>query len=317
MEETISEFSKSIGSFCNHLQSSCDALKQSIDRRPIPLDSASSTYIQCLNRRVASASSDLNLLESMAFGTVSFEELLGHCNEVYKSSENRILEFQDRLRSFGYVPAEVEIDDEADLSISMELGLNLKDEMDPSAAYNGPVSVASSIMKSLEEDPLMDESLSLKSLGLSDVCLATLAAEANSKINDPDISMRDTKMYYGDKLHNMKSLDQNTGNMELIEGELKPAEALRAVVKASKDDYESLPSYMKSLTSWEDLLAAVEKINSSLKMKDKTKGNNYFRQDEITSMDLGPKARTYLLLLTRMNQLAVETVDGLISYKVL
>jgi hypothetical protein len=32
---------------------------------------------------------------------------------------------------------------------------------------------------------------------------------------------------------------------------------------------------------------------------------------------LGPKARTYLLLLTRMNQLAVETVDGLISYKVL
>ncbi|KAG5252960.1 hypothetical protein OIU76_021200 [Salix suchowensis] len=317
MEETISEFSKSIGSFCNHLQSSCDALKQSIDRRPIPLDSASSTYIQCLNRRVASASSDLNLLESMAFGTVSFEELLGHCNEVYKSSENRILEFQDRLRSFGYVPAEVGSDDEADLSISMELGLNLKDEMDPSAAYNGPVSVASSIMKSLEEDPLMDESLSLKSLGLSDVCLATLAAEANSKINDPDISMRDTKMYYGDKLHNMKSLDQNTGNMEVIEGELKPAEALRAVVKASKDDYESLPSYMKSLTSWEDLLAAVEKINSSLKMKDKTKGNNYFRQDEITSMDLGPKARTYLLLLTRMNQLAVETVDGLISYKVL
>ncbi|KAJ6778580.1 SPINDLE AND KINETOCHORE-ASSOCIATED PROTEIN 3 [Salix koriyanagi] len=291
MEETISEFSKSIGSFCNHLQSSCDALKQSIDRRPIPLDSASSTYIQCLNRRVASASSDLNLLESMAFGTVSFEELLGHCNEVYKSSENRILEFQDRLRSFGYVPAEVEIDDEADLSISMELGLNLKDEMDPSAAYNGPVSVASSIMKSLEEDPLMDESLSLKSLGLSDVCLATLAAEANSKINDPDISMRDTKMYYGDKLHNMKSLDQNTGNMELIEGELKPAEALRAVVKASKDDYESLPSYMKSLTSWEDLLAAVEKINSSLKMKDKTKGNNYFRQDEITSMDLGMYCR--------------------------
>ena len=41
----------------------------------------------------------------MAFGTVSFEELLGHCNEVYKNSENRILEFQDRLGSFGYVPA--------------------------------------------------------------------------------------------------------------------------------------------------------------------------------------------------------------------
>lgn len=31
----------------------------------------------------------------------------------------------------------------------------------------------------------------------------------------------------------------------------------------------------------------------------------------------GPKARTYLLLLMRMNQLVVETIDGLISYKVL
>jgi hypothetical protein len=41
----------------------------------------------------------------MSFGTVSFEELLGHCNEVYKNSENRILDIQDRLRSFGYVPA--------------------------------------------------------------------------------------------------------------------------------------------------------------------------------------------------------------------
>lgn len=49
---------------------------------------------------------------------------------------------------------EIEIDDEADLSVSMALGFNLKDEMDPSAGYNEPVSVASSIMKSLEEDPL-------------------------------------------------------------------------------------------------------------------------------------------------------------------
>ncbi|CAK7342169.1 unnamed protein product [Dovyalis caffra] len=396
MEETISQFSKTTAAFCNHLQSSCDALKQSVDRRPIPLDSASSTFIQCLNRRIASASSDLNLLELMSFGTVSFEELLGHCNEVYKNNQNRILEIQDRLGSFGYVP-EVEID-EVDLNTPMAQGFDLKDELDPYSAYNGPVSVASSIMKSLEEDPLMDESLSLKSLGLSDVCLATLASEgsllllpdrhANSKMDDPDISMKETIKCYGDNLHNMKSPDQDAANMGVIEGELKPAEALRAFVKASKDDYESLPSYVKSLTSWElkldiitsvgflndsafpsllswrmytisrkynwtamrfvvlDLLIAVEKINSSLKNKDKTEGSNYFRQDEIESMDLGllralsfstlemdlqmrdsnlrsqpkksrPKARTYLLLLIRMNRLAIEATDGLISYEVL
>lgn len=32
---------------------------------------------------------------------------------------------------------------------------------------------------------------------------------------------------------------------------------------------------------------------------------------------IGPKARSYLLLLVRMKRLVVETVDGLISYRVL
>lgn len=71
------------------------------------VDSASSTFVQCLNRRVSSTSSDLNLLESMSFGTVSFEELLGHCNEVYKKNQVDILELEDRLKSFGYVPGMV------------------------------------------------------------------------------------------------------------------------------------------------------------------------------------------------------------------
>ncbi|KAK8565680.1 hypothetical protein V6N12_059235 [Hibiscus sabdariffa] len=76
MEELITNLSKSLGSFCNHLQSSCDALKQSVDRRPIPLDSASSTFVQCLNRRVSTATVDLNLLDSMSFlrGTLRYDE---------------------------------------------------------------------------------------------------------------------------------------------------------------------------------------------------------------------------------------------------
>nr|GMD83353.1 Angiomotin like [Ipomoea batatas] len=103
MEASIRKFSKTVAAFCNHLQTSSDALKQSVDRRPIPLDSASTTFVQCLNRRVSSASSDLNLLESMSFGTVSFEELLGHCNEVYKKNQNDLLFLQDHLRSLGYI----------------------------------------------------------------------------------------------------------------------------------------------------------------------------------------------------------------------
>ncbi|KAK3227105.1 hypothetical protein Dsin_006967 [Dipteronia sinensis] len=52
MDESISNVCRSLGWFCNHLDNTCDALKQSLQRRPIPLDSASSTFIQCLNRRV-------------------------------------------------------------------------------------------------------------------------------------------------------------------------------------------------------------------------------------------------------------------------
>lgn len=75
-----------------------------MDRRPIPLGTASSTFIQSLNRRVSAASTQLNLLETMSFETVSFEELLGHCNEVYKDNHTRLLHLQHRLSPFGYVP---------------------------------------------------------------------------------------------------------------------------------------------------------------------------------------------------------------------
>ncbi|KDP21927.1 hypothetical protein JCGZ_03065 [Jatropha curcas] len=281
MEESIGKFSKRLTSFCNHLQTSCDAIKQSVDRRPIPLDSASSTFIQCLNRRVSTASSDLNLLESMSFGTVSFEELLGHCSEVYKKNQSDLLQLEDRLKSFGYVPeveVEVEINmDDDDSSTGLDL-----------PSYSGTASAASSIMKSLEEDPLMDDSLSLKSLGLSDVCLATLASKAKSEIDDPDIFVEEPVKHFGNKHHGISGPDQNAAKaLGVIEGGVKPADAVRPIIEVSKDGYESLPSYMKSLTSWEDLVAAVEKINSSLREKEKTKGSSHFQQDEIASLGLG------------------------------
>ncbi|GMP98440.1 hypothetical protein CsSME_00046323 [Camellia sinensis var. sinensis] len=140
MDDSIRVFCKTLASFCNHLQSSCDALKQSLQRRPIPLDSASSTFVQCLNRRVSSTNSDLNLLESMSFGTVSFEELLGNCNEVYKKNQKPDIDEEDEASDYSSAP----------------LGLELK---------------------TVDTDPLLEDSLSLQDLGLSDVCLATIASD--------------------------------------------------------------------------------------------------------------------------------------------
>lgn len=70
----------------------------------IVTDSASSIFMQCLNRRVSTATADLDMLDSMSFGTVSFEELLGHCSELYKKNHSDLLQLQERLQSFGYTP---------------------------------------------------------------------------------------------------------------------------------------------------------------------------------------------------------------------
>nr|GMD86684.1 Angiomotin like [Ipomoea batatas] len=250
MEASIGKFSKTVAAFCNHLQTSSDALKQSVDRRPIPLDSASTTFVQCLNRRVSSASSDLNLLESMSFGTVSFEELLGHCNEVYKKNQNDLL-----------------ID----------------------------------FTRKIEDDPLLDDdSLNLKNLGLSDACLATLAPEANCMVDEEPFQSV------------TKILDFAEDEMD---SSLMSFEDSTALLCVSLDDYEILPKHMKSLASWEDLLAAVEKINLCLRTK-KTKPCA-FQLDEVESLGLGHKARSYLLLLIKMNRVVVETAGGLISYRIL
>ncbi|XP_062112312.1 DNA repair protein RAD50 [Humulus lupulus] len=310
MEESIDRLCRSLASFSNHLESSCDALKQSINRRAIPLDSASSTFIQCLNRRVSSAGGELNLLESMSLGTVSFEELLGHCNEVYKNNQIHLLELQDHLKPLGFVP-ELEMDDEDEL-LNTNSSIALDTYSKIMSSNRGHVS--------LDDDDLFDESLSLKNIGLSNVCLASLASEENNKIDDLDVYLQEP---IRNRSHDLKEQDYPTLGISKVkmhfddeenDDVLKPVKALSSI-KLVKDDYENLPSYMKGLASWEDLLTAVDKINSSLNQRNN--GSNFFGQDEISSLGLGPKTRSYLLLLVRMDRLVVETINGLISYRIL
>ncbi|KAI7746102.1 hypothetical protein M8C21_024667 [Ambrosia artemisiifolia] len=284
MEDSITQFRDGVGRFCNHLESSSAALLQSVNRRPIPFDSASLSFVQCLNRRVSTATSDLNLLESMSFDTVSFEELLGHCNEIYKKNESDVVELEARLSAFGYV-AGLEIDEPEEDIIDSQPNTSLD------------------VKNTMEDDSLFDDTLSLQNLGISDASLATINSEGYNKIEmDP---LYEPAMDYSEK--ESKQLDEDDKRDKL--------EDVKSSIMVPKDAYESLPSYMKSLASWEDLLAAVEKMN--LHLKQKTKNHNFFTQDEVSSLDLGSKTRSYLLLLVKMNRLVVETIDGLISYKLL
>ncbi|KAL2345345.1 hypothetical protein Fmac_006630 [Flemingia macrophylla] len=303
-EDQISSFCSTLATFCNHLHSSSDALKQSIDRRPIPLDSASSTFVQYLNRRVSAASADLDMLDSMSFGTVSFEELLGHCNELYKKNHADLLQLEDRLKSYGYVPVpDIEEEYEAE-DIQRH---DPEDRLDSPSSFYGSLSLAGSSFKTFEEDALLDESLCLKNLGLSDACLATLASEGDLSPSEPE-KVQEFKQQHQSVADKMVTSEGNKKN-------LKSVEVPSPILKISKCEFECLPGYMKGLASWEDLLVAVDKINSSLSKN--TNGCSYFHQDEIPSFELGPKTRSYLLLLVRMNRLVVETIDGILSYRVL
>ncbi|RZC82710.1 hypothetical protein C5167_045496 [Papaver somniferum] len=259
---------------------SSDTLKESVERRPIPLDSASSTFIQCLNRRVKSASSDLNLLESMAFDTVSFEELLGHCNELYKKNQDDLIELEDRFKSFGYIPEE-----------------------------------------------RFQKSLSIQNMGLSDACLATLASGARGDIDMPSlrrpINFDDAELPGAKGRHEPATEVLDKAGGELEDKPKSVGAAAATLIKISKDDYESnVPSYMKSLASWEDMESAVDTMNSCLRENEKPKDGNLFYQDDLATLNLvlhRPKVRSYmlLLLLLRMNRLVVETVGGSIVYRVL
>ncbi|XP_056689064.1 uncharacterized protein [Spinacia oleracea] len=59
------------------------------------------------------------------------------------------------------------------------------------------------------------------------------------------------------------------------------------LIHVSNEDYEILPSYMKTVAPWKDLQSAVEKMNSFLSKKGNTKQNNFFHPEELESMGLG------------------------------
>ncbi|XP_010491232.1 PREDICTED: uncharacterized protein LOC104768859 isoform X2 [Camelina sativa] len=311
MEEELKSLSRSLGGFCNHLQSSCDAFNHSLQRRPIPLDSASSTFINSLNRRLSTAASELNFLDSMSFGTVSFEELLGHCSQIYKNNQEDLLHLQDRLTDFGYLP-EIEIDEGNDEE--SEFGAFVHEDSkndDDLETY----SMQRSIKKGLDEDDFLHDSLNLKNLGLSDACLATLASEGNDNVKDPESSLKESvkgKTFDSSSLSPPKASELSNDEYATLEIDGTSGPTLTLL----KEEYESLPSFMKSLASWEDLVSAVEKFNVVLDSKKQTNGSYYFRADEIPTLGLGHKEKAYTLLLTRMKRLVVETMDGVVSYRV-
>ncbi|KAL5206481.1 hypothetical protein ABZP36_034690 [Zizania latifolia] len=305
MEAQISALCSSLSAVLTHADDSSRALSDALSRRPIALESATSAFLQGLDRRVEAAGADLARLESMAFGTVSFEELLGHCGEALGIISRHADTIESRLVSFGYVPPEVEatVDVEEDGDVEKLPGIPGND------CFGGQNSVLRSSRERVDDDDaLFEDSMSLKNLGFSDACLATLSSQE-------DDFPGSTKMLY--KKPESDADGQNI--MKEVESAISLKETncqydtVQGMIKASKEDYENLPPYMKSLASWEELQEAISKLNSYFS-GDKTHGRVALKQDDVGEIGLGRKGRSYLLILMRLNQLAMETIDGSIFY---
>ncbi|PAN21966.1 hypothetical protein PAHAL_3G503300 [Panicum hallii] len=299
MERCISSLCASLSTVLDHADSSSRELADAVSRRPIHLDSATTAFLQKLDRLAEAAGADVARLESMVFGAVSFEELLGHCGEALSVYARHADAIESRLASFGYEPPEVEPEVDAEDGGAGEVG-------DPG---NGGFSVSSSVLRSdrrrfdNDDDALFGGSL--KNLGFSDATLATLSSEVTDYNESPK------KLYKnpdsaddGQKIMNEPELiaPQNERNDQ--------GNSFKEMIRASKEEYEQLPPYMKSLASWEELYEGILKLNSYFG------SNNALNQDDTGAIGLGRKGRACLLMLLRLNQLTMETVDGSTCYTI-
>nr|CAB3472559.1 unnamed protein product [Digitaria exilis] len=113
MERSISSLCASLSSVLDHADSSSRELADLVSRRPIHLgnlhprlssESGTAAFLQKLNRLAEAANAEVEHLESMVLGAVSFEELLGHCGEALNVYARHHEDIESRLVSFGYEP---------------------------------------------------------------------------------------------------------------------------------------------------------------------------------------------------------------------
>ncbi|MQL74617.1 hypothetical protein Taro_006965 [Colocasia esculenta] len=341
MDGSISTFCGALSAFLSHLHSTSAALSDSLRRRPIPLDSAAAAFVERLGQRAATAAADVELLDDMAMGTVSVAELLGHCGEVYRRNQSYVDLLQDRLSAFGYVP-EIDSDDgESEDFDADSKPLGPENGLEKPMLGCGSALGAGSVRRRLDGDPLypflhlseptrllliltdrsFDGSLTLQNMGLSDASLATLASEANDFPPSPIMQAEDLVGSNKGEACEDRTAYHSSSQVVYSKGMLQEYPipdkcASGASIKFSKEDYDKLPAYVKSLAPWEDLEEAVIKMNAVLCSRDTSNKSSSLCQDDLEALGLGRKGKSYVLALIRMNRLAVETVSGSVAYRV-
>lgn len=103
----ITAWCNQVNQYCSELQKSCTSLHAIVQRKPDPGSEGNfDIFIEDLNDVVSSALAELQQLEERTTDTLSFEELIVHCDALYKSNEDGIRKLELQLQQYGYSPVE-------------------------------------------------------------------------------------------------------------------------------------------------------------------------------------------------------------------
>lgn len=348
---SISAFCTQLRGCCEHVDASCATLRSAVDQRPSSLPSSNlPSLLTTLINRVSSASQEVGNLESRTIDTISFQELLGHCMEIYKQNETSICMMEDRLKEFGYTPV-VEESSNGDLkapTIPLLSELSLEAKLKTSISADGgsiagvtevrkPSSTLSRVNEQLQsymydvpgtKDGLSSsfypETLSLEELGLSAAGLACLAQEEASPGVDYIFSLESlsAKPASQEASPNVLSIDTSGGD---IEYPCVPEDNMYLIDRVQEDEYFSCPTWLKIQISLEDLNALVDNMCEVLANKI-TGGHKQLSLNEdyvLNSEDLSAlnvagtnKLKPCLLFLGRLGRLRTGHENGATVYHV-
>jgi len=227
--------------------------------------------LEDVNDQVSSVTADVEFLESMTTDTLSFEELLANCTELYKQTEAGISVLETQLVQYGYMPVKAEAPRfklemlEEGLMHQGKVSQNL-DESSPtkvttfcplptedSAATPLPLPFALSSKSNAKEDfcdlsPL--SKLSLEELGISATSLSALASSDSPEDGSPLTTAPEHKpcieMQADEYKSNLSSTSLTLSNPSWTQSENEPKNLAAASnlprLAFAEDETEKLPA---------------------------------------------------------------------------
>jgi hypothetical protein len=229
------------------------------------------SFLEDVNDQVSSVTADVEFLESMTTDTLSFEELLANCTELYKQTEAGISVLETQLVQYGYMPVKAEAPRfklemlEEGLMHQGKVSQNL-DESSPtkvttfcplptedSAATPLPLPFALSSKSNAKEDfcdlsPL--SKLSLEELGISATSLSALASSDSPEDGSPLTTAPEHKpcieMQADEYKSNLSSTSLTLSNPSWTQSENEPKNLAAASnlprLAFAEDETEKLPA---------------------------------------------------------------------------